>query len=207
MSLIPSVARTAQPSHALAAIRWLVLTSLLGLNACATAPPVAAVSPQPDVAAVARAPAERPVPEQSGQTARSAPAASPSDGAAPAPVAAATVADPVLEPVHATPADRSPGAGRVIARGTASWYGQRFHGRRTASGERFDMNELTAAHRTLPFGTRVRVRHVATGREVVVRINDRGPRSRQRIIDLSLGAARELGVQHRGTAEVQLLRE
>jgi rare lipoprotein A len=113
----------------------------------------------------------------------------------------------VLEPVHATPADRSPRAGRVFARGTASWYGKRFHGKRTASGERFDMNALTAAHRTLPFGTRVRVRHVATGREVVVRINDRGPRSRQRVIDLSLGAARELGIHRGGTAEVQLLRE
>jgi len=57
----------------------------------------------------------------------------------------------------------------------ASWYGQELHGRRTASGERFDMNELTAAHRQLPFGTRLRVRSVDTGREVVVRINDRGP--------------------------------
>lgn len=113
----------------------------------------------------------------------------------------------MLVPVHATAADRAPGAGRPLARGKASWYGQRFHGRRTASGERFDMNELTAAHRSLPFGTRVRVRSVDTGREVVVRINDRGPMHRHRIIDLSLGAARELGVQQRGTAEVQLLRE
>ncbi|HSV83708.1 MAG TPA: septal ring lytic transglycosylase RlpA family protein, partial [Ramlibacter sp.] len=70
-----------------------------------------------------------------------------------------------------------------LGRGRASWYGPKLHGRRTSSGERFDMNDLTAAHKTLPFGTRVRVRNVANGREVVVRINDRAPRMRDRIID------------------------
>ncbi len=89
----------------------------------------------------------------------------------------------------------------------ASWYGQELHGRRTASGERFDMNELTAAHRQLPFGTRLRVRSVDTGREVVVRINDRGPVKREREIDLSAAAARALGIQHLGVARVQLTRE
>ena len=89
----------------------------------------------------------------------------------------------------------------------ASWYGQELHGRRTASGERFDMNELTAAHRQLPFGTRLRVRSVDTGREVVVRINDRGPVKREREIDLSAAAARALGIQHLGVARVQLSRE
>ena len=94
-----------------------------------------------------------------------------------------------------------------LARGQASWYGQRFHGKRTASGERFDMHALTAAHRSLPFGTRVRVRSLATGREVVVRINDRGPALRSRVIDLSWAAARELGVHQRGVSRVELLRE
>ena len=89
----------------------------------------------------------------------------------------------------------------------ASWYGVRLHGRRTASGERFDMNALTAAHRRLPFGTRVRVRSVDPGREVVVRINDRGPRHRGREIDLSVAAARALGIEHLGVARVQLFRE
>ena len=76
---------------------------------------------------------------------------------------------------------------------TASWYGPGFHGRRTANGERFDQDALTAAHKTLPFGTRVRVINHATGRSVVVRINDRGPFVGGRSIDLSRGAARAVG--------------
>jgi rare lipoprotein A len=93
-----------------------------------------------------------------------------------------------------------------IARGRASWYGPRFHGRRTSSGERFDMNELTAAHGSLKFGTRVLVRNVANGREVVVRINDRGPHIRSRIIDLSKAAAKALGFLHLGEAPVVLMK-
>jgi rare lipoprotein A len=81
-----------------------------------------------------------------------------------------------------------------VDRGIASWYGKRFHGRRTASGERFDMHEFTAAHRTLPFGTLVRVEHEPTGRSVLVRINDRGPHIRRRVIDLSRAAAQALGL-------------
>ena len=89
--------------------------------------------------------------------------------------------------------------------GEATYYGRRFHGRRTASGERFDMNAMTAAHRTLPFGTRVRVTDLSTGRNVVVRINDRGPfGDRGRILDLSQGAARALGFLRRGRARVRL---
>lgn len=92
-----------------------------------------------------------------------------------------------------------------IDRGKGSWYGGRFHGRRTASGEKFNMHELTAAHKTLPFGTRVTVRDLATGREVEVRINDRGPHVRGRIIDLSRAAALALGILHAGEAAVALL--
>lgn len=94
-----------------------------------------------------------------------------------------------------------------LGSGWASWYGSKFHGRRTSSGERFDMNALTAAHKSLPFGTRVRVRNVANGREVVVRINDRGPRMRDRIIDLSKAAAVALGFQQAGDARVVLIEE
>jgi rare lipoprotein A len=86
----------------------------------------------------------------------------------------------------------------------ASWYGPRFHGRRTASGERFDMNDLTAAHRTLPFGTRVLVRNTQNDREVVVRINDRGPHARDRIIDLSKAAAVAIDLFQTGEAPVVL---
>lgn len=91
-----------------------------------------------------------------------------------------------------------------LGRGMASWYGPDFHGKRTASGERFDMNDLTAAHRTLPFGTRVRVRNTRNGREVVVRINDRGPRVSDRIIDLSKAAAAALDLLQAGQAPVVL---
>lgn len=88
--------------------------------------------------------------------------------------------------------------------GIASWYGRHFHGNQTADGERFDMNALTAAHRTLPFNSYVRVTDLANGRSVVVRINDRGPYDGHRIIDLSARAARELGITDDGTARVRL---
>jgi rare lipoprotein A len=97
----------------------------------------------------------------------------------------------------------SPGA--EFASGRASWYGPRFHGKRTANGERFDMNALTAAHRTLPFGTLVRVRNTQNGREVIVRINDRGPQIRDRIIDLSKAAAAALDLLQAGEAPVVLI--
>lgn len=86
--------------------------------------------------------------------------------------------------------------------GIASWYGKQFHGRKTASGERFDMEALTAAHPKLPFGSWVRVRNLFNGRSVDVRINDRGPHIKRRIIDLSRAAARALGVS--GTHEVEI---
>jgi len=94
---------------------------------------------------------------------------------------------------------------REFQRGTASWYGPRFNGRRTASGERFDMREFTAAHRTLPFGTLVRVHSLVNGKEVDVRITDRGPYTGSRIIDLSRAAAEELGMLGLGFKEVVLL--
>ena len=88
--------------------------------------------------------------------------------------------------------------------GIASYYSQTLHGRRTASGERYDMRALTAAHPTLPFGSRVRVTNLANGRSVVVRINDRGPYVEERVIDLSYAAARELRFIGQGTTRVRL---
>jgi len=88
--------------------------------------------------------------------------------------------------------------------GFASYYGREHDGRRTASGARFDMHALTAAHPSLPFGTRVRVTNLENGRDVVVRINDRGPFARGRIIDLSYAAARKLRMIAQGTAHVRL---
>jgi rare lipoprotein A (peptidoglycan hydrolase) len=88
--------------------------------------------------------------------------------------------------------------------GLASYYGPEFNHRRTASGERFDPKGLTAAHRTLPFGTRVRVTNLENGRRVVVRINDRGPFRKGRVLDLSPAAARRLGFTAQGIARVRL---
>jgi rare lipoprotein A len=96
--------------------------------------------------------------------------------------------------------------GRAIQRGTASWYGPGFHGRKTASGERFNSYDMTAAHRSLPFGTRLRVVNEKNGRSVVVRVNDRGPYAHRRIIDLAKGPAQALGLTSSGTAYVSLHR-
>ena len=92
--------------------------------------------------------------------------------------------------------------GRQIGR--ASWYGREHHGKRTASGTRFDMNALTAAHRSLPLGTVLRVENLENGRSVVVRVNDRGPYVKGRIIDLSMAAAGRLGLKEQGLGLVAL---
>ncbi len=89
--------------------------------------------------------------------------------------------------------------------GTASWYGRKFHGRKTSSGETYNMYALTAAHKTLPLGTYVRVHHLGSGRSVDVRINDRGPFVRDRIIDLSYAAAKRLGIVGPGTGRVRVV--
>jgi Lytic transglycolase len=88
--------------------------------------------------------------------------------------------------------------------GQASWYGADFQGSPTASGEPFDMNGLTAAHRSLPLGSRALVRNLENDRTVVVRINDRGPYHRNRVLDLSYGAAREIGMDRTGSARVEI---
>lgn len=88
--------------------------------------------------------------------------------------------------------------------GIASWYGPGFHGKKTSSGEIYDMNQMTAAHKSLSFNTVVRVVDLDTGRSVIVRINDRGPFIPGRIIDLSYAAAQELGIVQKGTARVGL---
>jgi len=89
-------------------------------------------------------------------------------------------------------------------RGIASWYGRKFHGRKTSNGEVYDMYGLSAAHKTLPMGVYVKVTHLKTGRQLTVRVNDRGPFVAGRIIDLSYGAAKQLGIVESGTAEIRL---
>ena len=89
-------------------------------------------------------------------------------------------------------------------RGIASWYGPKFHGRRTSSGETYDMYKMTAAHKTLPLPTYLSVRNLSTGREIVVRVNDRGPFHGERILDLSYAAASKLGIARKGTGLVEV---
>jgi rare lipoprotein A len=91
-----------------------------------------------------------------------------------------------------------------VETGLASWYGPRFHGKRTASGEVFNQNDFTAAHRTLPWGSKVKVTNVANGKSVEVRINDRGPFGKGRIIDVSRAAARALGIVGSGITTVRI---
>ncbi|RIH90199.1 Endolytic peptidoglycan transglycosylase RlpA [Calidithermus terrae] len=111
--------------------------------------------------------------------------------------------------VSGTPAARPAAANRdwrFYQQGRAAWYGPGFQGRRTASGERFDTYGFTAAHRTLPFGTQVRVTNLRNGRSVIVRINDRGPYTRGYVIDLSYAAARAIGMSGSATVRIEVLR-
>ncbi len=132
------------------------------------------------------------------------------------------VPEPAPRPAEPVPAPASPPAPRPYAidgrwyqplasshgyveQGLASWYGKQFHGRPTASGEPYDMYAVSAAHKTLPLGTWVRVQNLENGRRMDLRINDRGPFVEGRIIDLSYGAARDLGVVEPGTARVEVV--
>jgi len=153
------------------------------LAACTTAPTTPTTSPTP------RAAAPRPTPAPQHDT--------PGQAADEVPTAPA--------PERPRPELLGGEVPREFQRGTASWYGPRFNGRRTASGERFDMREFTAAHRSLPFGTLVRVHSLVNGKDVDVRITDRGPYTGNRIIDLSRAAAEELGMLGLGFKEVVLL--
>ncbi|MFN4019438.1 MAG: septal ring lytic transglycosylase RlpA family protein [Erythrobacter sp.] len=135
-------------------------------------------------------------------------AATPADGALPLEASAASVEivpvapAPLPEETASAPAELPEAI--ILGRGSASYYASKFQGRRTASGEAFDNGAMTAAHRTLPFGSLVRVTNPATGASVIVRINDRGPFSRGRLIDVSRAAAEELGMIARGHATVEL---
>jgi rare lipoprotein A len=118
-------------------------------------------------------------------------------------LAAALFSCALLTGVGVGHADEKAAVVKTIS-GPASWYGGKFHGRLTANGERFDKDKLTAAHKTLPFGTKVRVTNSANGKSVVVRINDRGPFVGNRVIDLSQGAAGAVGMINSGVARVTI---
>jgi rare lipoprotein A len=108
------------------------------------------------------------------------------------------------ESSHAKSDAHAPKAHKWTQVGKASWYGRRFQGHRTASGEAFDLNMLTCAHRTLPIGTLLRVTNISNRRSIMVRVNDRGPVPAGLILDLSYAAARSLGFNGRGSARVRL---
>jgi rare lipoprotein A len=159
------------------AVRLWIGAGLLVLSSGCTTPPASETAPSTPATA-ASLPAAR-APAEAGVTPESSP-----------------IAAPLLPTNEAL---------REFEQGKASWYGPRFNGRRTASGERYNMHELTAAHKTLPFGTLVRVRSLVNGKEVDVRITDRGPFSRGRVIDLSRAAAEALGMLGLGVKDVLLL--
>lgn len=132
----------------------------------------------------------------------------------PADLGAIPDAEPRIEPLHKFANNPYSVLGRLYvpetrltpyrARGTASWYGKKFHGQKTSSGEPYDMYAMTAAHPTLPIPSYARVSHLASGRSVVVRINDRGPFHDDRLIDLSYAAAYRLGMAQAGSAPVEV---
>lgn len=177
--------------------RWqaLALGCCLALAGCASGDRAAGDKPQaPAAPSKEAAPPPRP-----GAPTRAAPAEPPR----PQPIEAEEAGPGVPAPRGASTPPSSPRASADQV-GLASWYGGKFHRRRTASGELFDMRALTAAHPTLPFGSLVCVRSTINGRAVVVRVNDRGPHTRNRIIDLSRAAAEELGMIGLGLKPVEL---
>jgi rare lipoprotein A len=129
-------------------------------------------------------------------------------GCAPAPVYRGGPARETASPGNVPVKEGTPPAEWPLTSvtGIASYYGKEFHGRKTANGETFDMNAMTAAHRTLPFGTMVRVTNLANDQSVTVRINDRGPFIKGRIIDLSYGAAKSIDLLSIGQVKLEVLK-
>ncbi|MDA8457849.1 septal ring lytic transglycosylase RlpA family protein [Acidovorax sp. NCPPB 3859] len=205
--------------HRAASADWCRPAGRLAISGLCALVAACAVAPAPGDSSAPAAPAPAPSAQDKATAERPArPAKRPSRSPAPAPAPAQDAVAPERVPADRprepqVPEDeRSSGTGLDLngelagfgEEGMASWYGARFHSRRTASGERFDMNDFTAAHRTLPFGTRVCVRSLVTGRSVQVRINDRGPHSPGRIVDLSRAAAQSLGLLGLGIKPVAI---
>jgi|SRR5277367_996611 len=126
------------------------------------------------------------------------------DASGPSSLEAAKVNNPLVNQASGHNSRKTNPNSKAYQVGTASWYGEQFQGKQTASGEPFDMSDFTAAHPSLPLGTFVRVTNLRNGKAVVVRINDRGPVVDGRIIDLSYNAARVLGFKDRGLQRVRL---
>lgn len=193
---MPSICQSAGITSRAARHRWAAAwTVTLFISGCAPLPPT------PEGAATAtptQAGAGATVPTPEGSNARPSRWGwwSHERKAAEAQAKAAPKPDPAVQ--------SAPDARDSDQKGLASWYGPGFHGKLTANGERFNSGELTAAHRSFAFGTRVCVRSSVTGKTVVVRINDRGPFAKNRVIDLSQGAAEQLGMMGLGIKPVEL---
>ncbi|MFA6920405.1 MAG: septal ring lytic transglycosylase RlpA family protein [Gallionella sp.] len=189
-----------------------VALAALVLTACGTAPQrQAQTAPVEDRSSGGHAgqPARAPVPGSGGYLAGDGPGDNP-----PANIDAIPDAVPVYEPLHryanrpyaALDKNYTPmtAPGNFRERGIASWYGKKFNGQRTSSGEKYDMYAMTAAHPTLPIPSYARVTNVATQKSVIVRVNDRGPFLHDRVIDLSYTAAHKLGITGNGSTEVEI---
>ena len=182
------------------------------LTACGTAPPVtppATTTAAPPTSAPAR-PAQQPPPQASTKYYKD-----DGPGESPPPnLDAIPDAVPKLEPLHRAANRPYNVFGRDYVpattlkayreRGVASWYGRKFHGQKTSTGETYDMYAMTAAHPTLPLPSYARVTNVATGKSVLVRVNDRGPFLHDRVIDLSFAAAQRIGIAQKGSGEVEV---
>lgn len=183
---------------------WRVLPAALlaaWLAGCTVPPPQPATEPAASVAGAPAAPQQRAAAPQPRRPA----SAVPQDQSAPA---LRIKPERVPGEGSGTPALRAPAVEPpvLLASGRASFYADSLHGRRTANGERYDREEFTAAHRSLPFGARLCVRSLVNGRTVIVRVNDRGPFTPGRIIDLSRAAAEDLGMMGLGVKSVELWR-
>ncbi|MEI7455433.1 MAG: septal ring lytic transglycosylase RlpA family protein [Nitrosomonadales bacterium] len=188
---------------------FVVALSVLVLTACGTTPQRQTESRATPAPIEDRSTGQDDKPVAGGYLAGDGPGANP-----PANIDAIPDAVPVSEPLHRyanrpySALDKSytplTQAGNFKQRGIASWYGKKFHGQRTSSGEKYDMYLMTAAHPTLPIPSYARVTHVASGKAVVVRVNDRGPFLHDRVIDLSYTAAHKLGITGSGSSEVEI---
>lgn len=195
------------------ALAWPMTAAALTLAGCGTLKPTEIAAPAwPEAASqqspqsAAAATPRAPPPPQAAAPAPAAPPQPPPEPAEVIPRVERLASGPPNHPYTIRGEDYEPEHTDVPMRevGIASWYGRPFHGRRTATGERYDMNRLTAAHKTMPLPSYARVRNLENGRELIVKVNDRGPFYSGRVIDLSRAAARKLGI--RGLARVEVTR-
>ena len=194
-------ARPAPACPVKGAYAWVFLP-LLSVISCAPAPRFTVAHGAPYIE---KKSPPKPLPDKKDSYANAPDPASAGEIAGDRPAAEATQPKPAASAVSPPAPVKGPEtSGRFVQEGMAAWYGSKFNGRKTASGERFNMHICTAAHRTLPFNSLVKVTNLKSNASVVVRINDRGPFVKSRIIDLSRAAARKIGLDKTGTARVRI---